>query len=170
MHYDIPMSGKELPKEKSSEISDTKSSLAWTANNSIEKTNNGEDRSINIQKSLNLKTSNVLPFLNTKPPNTCLSKTALRNGRYTVTFLDLMSLEVCHTYAQMKDIKSYDKLFESGWLHDEIISSFLFNVTKEHSEVLFCGSTEALLIHHEKSFRKMLKNEDLTKKFDIDSL
>ena len=23
MHYDIPMSGKELPKEKSSEISDT---------------------------------------------------------------------------------------------------------------------------------------------------
>ena len=81
-----------------------------------------------------------------------------------------MSLEVCHTYAQMKNIKPYDKLFESGWLHDEIISSFLFNVTKEHSEVLFCGSTEAMLIHHEKSFRKMLKNEDLTKKFDIDSL
>ena len=52
----------------------------------------------------------------------------------------------------MKDIKSYDKL---GWPHDEIINSFLFNLTKEHSEVLFYGSTEAALIHHEKSFRKM---------------
>ena len=75
-----------------------------------------------------------------KPPNTCLSETALRNGCYIVTFLDLMSFEVCPTYAQMKDIKSYDKLFKPGWLHDEIINSFLFNLTKENSEVLFCGS------------------------------
>ena len=64
----------------------------------------------------------------------------------------------------MKDIKSYDKLFKPGWLHDEIISSFLFNLTKKHSEVLSCGSTEAMLIHHGKSLRKMWKNEDLTKK------
>ena len=160
MHYDIPMSSeKELPIEESSEISHTKKLTSMNnnqlASNSIEKTNNGEDHSINIQKSLNLKTSNVLPFLNTKPPNTCLSKTALRNGSYTVTFLDLMSLEVCHTYAQMKDIKSYDKLFKPGWLHDEIINSFLFNLTKEHTEVLFCASTEAMLIHHGKSFREM---------------
>ena len=126
------------------------------AKNSVEKTNNGEDHSINIQKSLNLKTSNVLLFLTTKPPNTCLSETALRNGCYTITFLDLMSLEVCHTYAQMKDIKSYDKLFRPGWFHDEIINSFLFNLTKEHSEVLF---------HHGKSLRKMWKNEDITKKY-----
>ena len=66
-----------------------------------------------------------------------------------------MSLEVCHIYAQMKDIKSYDKLFRPGWFHDEIINSFLFNLTKEHSEVLF---------HHGKSLRKMWKNEDITKK------
>ena len=32
------------------------------ADDSVEKTNNGEDHSINIQKSLNLKKSNVLPF------------------------------------------------------------------------------------------------------------
>ena len=67
----------------------------------------------------------------------------------------LMSLEDCHTYAQMKDIKSHDKLFKPGWLHDEILNSFLFNLTKEHSSVLFCGSTEAMLIHRGKSFRKM---------------
>ena len=108
MHCDIPLSSeKELPIEESSEISDTKK-LASMNNNqlaktSAEKTNNGEDHSINIQKSLNLKTSNVLPFLTTKPPNTCLSETALQNDCYTVIFLDLMSLEVCHAYAQMKD-------------------------------------------------------------------
>ena len=123
MHYDFPMSSeKELPIEESSEISDTKKLTSMNnnqlANNCAEKTNNGEDHFINIQKSLNLKTSNVLPFLNTKPPNICLIKTALQNGCYTVTFLDLMSLEVCHTYAQMKNIKSYDKLFKSAWLHD----------------------------------------------------
>ena len=61
-------------------------------------------------------------------------------------------------------IKSYDKLFKPGWLHDEIINSLLFNLTKKHTEVLFCGSTEAMLIHHGKSFRNMWKNEDLTKK------
>ena len=55
----------------------------------------------------------------------------------------------------MKDVKSYDKLFIPGWIHDEIISSFLFNLTKEHSEVLLCGSTEVILIHHGKYFRKM---------------
>ena len=169
MHYDIPMSSeKELPIEESSEISHTKKLTSMNnnqlASNSIEKTNNGEDHSINIQKSLNLKTSNVLPFLTTKPPNACLSVTALRNGCYTVTFLDLTSLEVCHTYAQMKDIKSYDKLFKPGLLHDEIINFFLFNLIKEDTEVLFCGSTEAMLIHHAKSFRKMWKNEDLMEK------
>lgn len=114
-------------------------------NNSVEKPNIGVDNSINIQNSLNLKTSNVLPLLTTKPPNKCSTETALGNVSYTVLFLDLMLLEVCHTYAQMKDIKSYDKLFKPGWHYNDFINSFLYNFTKEHSEVLFCGSTEAIL-------------------------
>ena len=139
------------------------------SSNSVEKTNNGENNSINIQKSLNLKTSNVLPFLTTKPPNTCLSETALRNGFCTIIFLDLMSLEVCHTYAQMKDIKSYDKLFKPGWLHDEIIHSFLFNLTKNIQRCFFCGSTEAMLIHHAvcnfQSMKSPVELNDLLSKF-----
>ena len=87
-------------------------------NNCLENTNNGEDNSINIKKCLNLKTSKVLLILTTRPPNTCLSETALQSGCYTVAFLDLMLLEACHAYAQMKDIKSYDKLFQPGWLLD----------------------------------------------------
>ena len=74
MHYDIPMSEKELPIEESSEISDANQFTCMKnnqlANNCLEKTNNGEDHSINIQKSLNLKKFNVLSFLTTKPPNT----------------------------------------------------------------------------------------------------
>ena len=61
MHYDIPMSEKEPPTEKSSEISDAKKLTCMynnqLINNSLEKTNNGEDNSINIEKSLNLKIS-----------------------------------------------------------------------------------------------------------------
>ena len=149
----------QCKKRDFSEISDTKKLTCMNnnqlANNSVEKASNGEDHSINIQKSLNLKTSNVLPFLTKQPPNTCLSETALRNGCYTVTFLDLVLLEVCHTYAQMMDIKSYDKLFKPGWHHNEMLNFFLFSLTKEHSKVLFCGSTEATFIYHGKSFRKM---------------
>ena len=77
-------SEKELPFEEYSEISDTKKLTSMNnnqlANNSVEKTNNGEDHSINIQKSLNLKISNVLLFLATKPANACSGKTALQNG------------------------------------------------------------------------------------------
>ena len=101
MHYDILILEKELPIEESSEISNSKKLTCMNnnqlKNNSVEKINNGEDNFISIPKSLNLKTSDVLSFLTTKPPYTCLSETALRNGCYTNTFLDLMSLEACHT-------------------------------------------------------------------------
>ena len=106
MHYDILMLEKELPIEESSEISNSKK-LTYInnnqlKNNSVEKINNGEDNFISIPKSLNLKTSDVLSFLTTKPPYTCLSETALRNGCYTNTFLDLMSLEASHTSVLMR--------------------------------------------------------------------
>ena len=66
----------------------------------------------------------------------------------------------------MKDIiKSYDKLFKPGLLHDEIIDSFLLTLLKNIQNM--CGSIEAMLIRHGKSFRKMWKNEDLTKKSSV---
>ena len=151
LHYDIPMSSEEeVTIRESSEISDREKLTSIKnnelVNNSAEKNNNGEDHSINIQKSLNIKTSNVLPLPTAKPINTCLSKTALQNGCYTVTFLDLMSLEVCPTYAKIKDNKSFDKLFKPGWLHEEVINSLYFNLTIKHTEALFCVSTEVMLI------------------------
>ena len=63
MHYDIPMSEKELPIEESSEISTSKKLTYMNNNqlkdNSVEKINDGEDNFINIPKRLSLKTSNV---------------------------------------------------------------------------------------------------------------
>ena len=49
MHYDIPMSEKELPIEESTEIFNSKK---LTKNNCEEKINNEEDNSINISKSI----------------------------------------------------------------------------------------------------------------------
>ena len=52
MHYDILMSEKELPIEESREISAKKKLTCMNniqlKNNSVEKTNNGEDNAINI--------------------------------------------------------------------------------------------------------------------------
>ena len=76
-----------------------------------------------------------------------------------------MSLEVCHKYAQIKDIKPYDKLFKPGRLHNEVINSFLFNLTKKHTVVLFLWFYWGYIDHHGKSLRNMWKNEDLTKKY-----
>ena len=63
MHYDIPVSEKELPIEESSEISTSKKLTYMNNNqlkdNSVEKINDGEDNFINILKRLSLKTSNV---------------------------------------------------------------------------------------------------------------
>ena len=53
MHYDIPMSEKELPIEESTEIFNSKklTYMNQLKNNSVEKINNEEDNSINIPKS-----------------------------------------------------------------------------------------------------------------------
>ena len=53
MHYDIPMSEKELPIEESTEIFNSKklTYMNQLKNNCEEKINNDEDNSINIPKS-----------------------------------------------------------------------------------------------------------------------
>ena len=48
-----------------------------------------------------------------------------------------------------------------GWLHDEVINSFTFFLTKDFTDTIYGTSLEALLIAHEKSFVKLWKNINL---------
>ena len=88
----------------------------------------------------------------------------LRNGCHSITYLDLISLEVSHNQSQLAKIWKDDVNFRFGWLHDEIINSYLFQIQLQFRHVIYCGSIEALLIYNGKSFRKMWKGKNLSEK------
>ena len=111
--------------------------------------------------------STVFPSVITAFQDVNLREIALKNGCFAVDYLNLMTLEVAHSRAQLKEIKKIDNNFKPGWLHDEIINSFLFNLSKVHNDVLICGSAQAMIIHLGKSFRKMWNTENLSQKSTI---
>ena len=94
-----------------------------------------------------------LPFVNE------VNTTLLKNHCHSISFLDLLSLEVDVTKVELRRIKQYDANFKIGWLHDEVINSYFSVVCKTQEKVLYCGTTEALLISHGKSFRRLCKNQ-----------
>ena len=55
-------------------------------------------------------------------PGIPLSSPLLKNGFHTITYLDLLSLEIAHTTSELVNIRKCDKHFKIGWLHDEVIN------------------------------------------------
>ena len=102
-------------------------------------------------------------IVNQHPPIP-LSSPLLKNGFHTITYLDLLSLETAHTTSQLVNVRKYDKHFKTGWLHDEVINSFLHVLTSNRTEFLLCESSVALVISEGKSFRKLWKDEELSSK------
>ena len=96
--------------------------------------------------------------------NVPLQKPILKNGLHSITYLDLVSLEVSHSQYQLSKIWLIDAKFHPGWLHDEVVNSFLFQIEKQFHKILYCGSTEALLISNGSNFRKMWKGKSFTSK------
>ena len=96
--------------------------------------------------------------------NVPFRKVFLRNGCHSITYLDLIFLEVLHNQSQLTKIRDDDVNFCSGWLHDEIINSYLFQIQFQFKHVIYCGSTEVLLIYNGESFRKMWKRKSLSEK------
>ena len=102
-------------------------------------------------------------IVNQHPPIP-LSSPLLQNGFHTITYLDLLSLETAHRTSQLANVRKYDKHFKTGWLHDEdeVINSFLHVLTSNRTEFLLWESSAALVISEGKSFRKLLKDEELS--------
>jgi len=86
------------------------------------------------------------------------TQTLLKNGCHNLSFMDLLSLEVHHSSSQLDQLKKIDRTFKTGWLHDEVINSYFYHLSSMYANVLYCGSTEALLICSGKSFRNLWKN------------
>ena len=53
--------------------------------------------------------------------------------------------------------------FKICWLHGEVINSYFNVICKTQEKVLYCGTTEALLISYGKSFRMLWKNQLIKK-------
>ena len=53
---------------------------------------------------------------------------------------------------RMKNINSKDITNQVNWLHDEVINSFMFYLTNEITDTIYCASSKGLLIAYGKSF------------------
>ena len=69
-----------------------------------------------------------------------------------------LSLEVNLTKDELRRMRQY---FKIGWLHDELINCYFSVICKTQKTVLYCRTTEALLISHGNSFRMLWKNQSL---------
>ena len=93
-----------------------------------------------------------------------LQKPVLKNGFHSITYLDLVSLEVSYSQHQLSKIRLVDPKFHPGWLHDEVVNSFSLQTEKQFHKILYCGSTVAFLISNDKNFREMWKGNTFTSK------
>ena len=97
-----------------------------------------------------------------------ISATLLKKHCHSISFLDLLSLEVNLTKDELRRVirtvrEQYDTNFKIGWLHDEVINFYFSVIYITQGKVLYCGTTEALIILHGKSFRRLWKNESIQK-------
>ena len=88
----------------------------------------------------------------------------IKYGCHNLSYLSLKSLETHCSPSCISDIKKTDPYFRVGWLHDEIVDSYLFLLELKFSHVLYCGSVEARAIVAGKSMKCLWKNQQLFSK------
>ena len=91
------------------------------------------------------KTINIF----TNVPEIPLWQVILRNGCHGLSPLDIKSLDTNVNNNEKNRFKRHYKCYRVGWLHDEVINSFMFLLTKDFTDTIYCASSEALLIAHE---------------------
>ena len=64
-----------------------------------------------------------------------------RHGPYCLTIESIMMLEITSNISsdQLATLKKIDNSFKPGWLQDEVIGSYLFNLVRQHEKVKYCG-------------------------------
>ena len=88
----------------------------------------------------------------------------IKYGSHNMSYLSLKSLETHYSPPCINDIKKADPCFRVGWLHDEIVDSYLFLLELKFSHVLYCGYVEARVIVAGKSMKCLWKNQLLLNK------
>ena len=93
-----------------------------------------------------------------------LSSRLLQNGSHAITYLDVLSLERTISASELTKIRKCNRNFKTGWLQDEIINSFFYQLTNRKEELPYCDSTAALVVSEGRSFRKLWKDQAISKK------
>ena len=86
---------------------------------------------------------------------------SIKIASYTFKFNDLLSLETRLSQADLLQIKTIYPSYRPGWLHDKIINSYLHVLTHNTSSIMYCGSSESLVILDGKCFDRLWPEEDL---------
>ena len=160
-------------KENETQPKHSKENILANIGTNISTSNNMEGTTYNHLEQIRSKhtdlikssqTGNVTVFFILQFSSFSLSSHLLKNGSHIITYLDLLSLERTITASELTKIKKYDRNFKTGWLHDEIINSFFYQLANRNEELLYCDSNTALVISEGKSFRKLWKAQDISKK------
>ena len=104
------------------------------------------------------KTINIF----TNIPDIPVPEVILRNGCHGFFPLDIKSLDTNINNNEKNQFQRHYKSYRVGRLHDEVTNSFIFRLTKDFTDTIYCASSETLLIAHGKSFGRLWKNINLS--------
>ena len=66
--------------------------------------------------------------------------------------------------------KKCDRNFKTGWLQDEIINAFFYQLTNRNEELLYCDLTTTLVVSEGKSFETFERSKYVEKPNDHHSM
>ena len=108
-----------------------------------------------------------------KPTNECIPRieglTDYRlpllklGGAISITYLSLFSLEVIFSPKEYILVKQSAPGFRPGWLQDEVIAAYLYNLRQKHLNMEFIYPSEALALNKFKKLRNLLAQVDSNK-------
>ncbi|XP_078495388.1 uncharacterized protein LOC113474043 isoform X2 [Ciona intestinalis] len=117
----------------------------------------GGPQNSNNQKLTNL--GKILPCYTLAEKH--LTNKALQCGPYSVTYLQLLSLEMNISSQQKQEIWACDKRFRVGWLYDEIIDSYLWCLCQNNKQIMFADSAVAQCMKSGLSVKRLWANMTL---------
>ena len=90
-----------------------------------------------------------------------MSDSLIYNGCHTLCLIDLLSLETNLSDSDIYRIRCSFARLKKGWLHDEVINSYMYMLNQESDSNLYCGSTGGMIIANNKDFSGLWFNQKL---------
>ena len=180
--YDIPMNIKTndenknetqqfLEEPQDNKLSATNETKAGKITKSIKQRNQTKQPKEQITQSLTdspitekrktVVSGRIIPEIIISEDDNDLKVWIIHNGPYSLNLYNLFSLELVVHKSLQHRLTAAAPSFVCGWLYDEIIDSYLFQLCLLHPSVLSCDSTLVQSIEKGKSIRNLWKNVNL---------